>query len=131
MEHEAPRTEPGGGYERRDARIAPILIGAAALAAAGVITFLVCLWLFDAFEVGAARLDISGAEIEEARSRKLPPAPRLQVEPERDLADMREEERALLEGYGWVDEKAGIVRIPIERAMDLVVERDLAAREER
>jgi hypothetical protein len=28
-----------------------------------------------------------------------------------------------LNSYGWVDEKAGVARIPIDRAMDLLVQR--------
>jgi hypothetical protein len=34
----------------------------------------------------------------------------------------------LLEGYGWVDREAGVVRLPIERAMALVLERGLPTR---
>ncbi len=30
--------------------------------------------------------------------------------------------RAVLESYGWVDRERGIVRIPVERAMDLAAE---------
>ena len=37
---------------------------------------------------------------------------------ERGLA-LRTEQREQLTGYGWVDRDAGIVRIPIERAIDL------------
>ena len=55
-------------------------------------------------------------------SRTLPPAPRLQVTPARDLQQYRDEQRQTLETYGWVDQRAGIVRVPIERAMDLVIE---------
>lgn len=40
------------------------------------------------------------------------------------LRRTRETATKTLTTYGWVDAKAGIVRIPIERAMDLVVERD-------
>lgn len=61
---------------------------------------------------------------------RLPPAPRLQTAPIQDLAAMREESRKLLEGdtaYGWVDEKAGLVRIPIDEAMKIVAERGLPA----
>ena len=38
------------------------------------------------------------------------------------------EEEKTLYSYGWVDEKAGTVRIPIERAMDLLVQRGLPVR---
>lgn len=40
--------------------------------------------------------------------------------PSIDLADVRSRELAHLRGYGWVDRDAGIVHIPIERAMELV-----------
>ena len=30
-----------------------------------------------------------------------------------------------LNSYGWVDEKAGVAHIPIERAMDLIVQQNL------
>ena len=33
-----------------------------------------------------------------------------------------------LNSYGWVDEKAGVARIPIDRAMDLLAQRGLPAR---
>jgi hypothetical protein len=36
---------------------------------------------------------------------------------------MRAEAEATLESHGWVDEKAGIARIPIEQAMKVLVER--------
>ncbi len=39
----------------------------------------------------------------------------------RDL--LKQEER--LNSYGWVDKEAGVARIPIERAMDLIVQRGM------
>jgi hypothetical protein len=59
---------------------------------------------------------------------RLPPEPRLQVNPQEDLKKMREAEDRVLNSYGWVDEKAGIVRIPIDRAMELIVKRGLPVR---
>ena len=40
---------------------------------------------------------------------------------------MNARENQILTSYGWVDRKAGTVRIPIERAMDLIAHRGLAA----
>ncbi len=57
-----------------------------------------------------------------------PPEPHLQVSPSRDLQKLRASEDAALSSYGWVDQKAGIVRLPIDRAMDLVVQRGLPTR---
>jgi hypothetical protein len=67
----------------------------------------------------------------------LPPAPRLQLAPSEkgqekpdlsehpleELKQMREEENEKLKSYGWVDENAGIARIPISRAKELLFEK--------
>ena len=53
--------------------------------------------------------------------------PRLQIDEARDLSRLHEHEDTILDGYGWVDQKAGIARIPIERAMDIVAQRGLPA----
>jgi len=41
------------------------------------------------------------------------------------LHNLRASEQDTLESYGWVDRKAGVVRVPIERAFELVLERGL------
>jgi hypothetical protein len=51
----------------------------------------------------------------------------LQVDEVRYLGRLHEHEDSILNSYGWVDQKAGIVRIPIERAMDIVAQRGLPA----
>ena len=43
----------------------------------------------------------------------------LSMAPE-ELATLRAKQQAQLNGYGWVDEGAGVARIPVERAMELV-----------
>jgi len=43
---------------------------------------------------------------------------------------MRAREDEILTTYGWVDRNAGIVRIPIDAAMKLTLERGLPARSE-
>lgn len=60
--------------------------------------------------------------LEEARQPHEPPSPRLQSEPFGDLHELRATEDHILTTYGWVDEEAGLARIPIDRAIDLVVE---------
>ena len=70
----------------------------------------------------AASSDQPPPLLEEARERQLPPIPRLQEDPEAELAELRAREDAALASYGWVDESQGIALIPIERAMELVAE---------
>jgi hypothetical protein len=38
-----------------------------------------------------------------------------------DLKALRTHETEVLDDYGWVDRKAGIVRVPIDKAIDMVV----------
>jgi hypothetical protein len=50
------------------------------------------------------------------------PEPRLQITPSQDLEMMNEANRQELDSYGWVDRGSGLARIPIQRAMDIVVD---------
>lgn len=61
-------------------------------------------------------------------ARTLPPAPQLQVTPATDWRDYQKAQLDTINSYGWVDQKAGIVRIPIDRAMALVLEKGLPTR---
>ncbi len=48
------------------------------------------------------------------------PTPRLQIDDgNQDVADLHAREDLLLENYSWVDQSKGMVRIPIERAMEI------------
>jgi hypothetical protein len=53
------------------------------------------------------------------------PQPLLETDERNELNDFRMQEADQLNSYGWVDEKAGVARIPIERAMQLIAERGL------
>jgi cytochrome c oxidase cbb3-type subunit 3 len=55
-----------------------------------------------------------------------PPPPRTRVQA--PLEELRAAEDAVLHSYGWVDRPAGIVRIPIDRAMEVPAERGLPVR---
>lgn len=56
------------------------------------------------------------------------PEPRLEEDERLELQDLRGPEDDQLATYGWVDEKAGVVHIPIERAMELIAQRGLPVR---
>ena len=45
-----------------------------------------------------------------------------------NLKAFREHEHEVLTTYGWADKSAGVVRIPIDRAKDLLLERGLPVR---
>jgi len=53
------------------------------------------------------------------------PEPRLEDNERAELAPFRYQEEQILNSYGWVDQNAGVARIPIQKAMDLIVQRGL------
>jgi hypothetical protein len=54
------------------------------------------------------------------------PTPRLQVDDgNQDVANLHQREDLMLDHYSWVDRSQGKVRIPIERAMELIAQRGL------
>ena len=52
---------------------------------------------------------------------KEPPAPNLQTQPFKDIYKLRLGEAQKLGSYGWVDKDGGIARIPIDRAMEVML----------
>jgi len=56
------------------------------------------------------------------------PAPRLQNKTGVDMQELRKDEHQLLTQYEWIDREAGTARIPIERAMKIVLERGFPVR---
>jgi len=129
---ESPRVDsPDVRHEESDVNIRAIFGFGIGLAVAGiVISFLVWL-LFQYFEARESRKVTPEFPLAAQQENRLPPEPRLQTNPRADLADLRAEEENVLKTYGWIDKKASVVRIPIEEAMKLTVQRGLPARQER
>lgn len=101
-----------------------VLMFGAVLAAVTLVILLLMVGLFRTFERREARSDPAPPLL--AITRQPPPAPRLQVTPIQDLQAMQASADAMLQAYAWVDRNSGIVRIPIERAIDLLIERGLS-----
>jgi len=60
-----------------------------------------------------------------ARSTRLPPEPSLQSSPRGDFQSFRAAQMGQLNKYHWIDRDKGIAAIPIQRAMDLIVQRGI------
>jgi hypothetical protein len=124
-------------HEESDVNVRGILLFGAVLSVGIAV---VCLVLWGLMQYFAARetgeTDPLPAAAAEGRLR-LPrdinkvPQPRLQVDEARDLEELRRHERERLTTYGWEDRKAGTVRIPVERAMELVAGEGLPVRKQR
>jgi hypothetical protein len=46
--------------------------------------------------------------------------PQIEVHPLQDFATYQRREQEELSSYGWIDRNAGVVRIPVERAIDIL-----------
>jgi hypothetical protein len=126
-------------HESSDANVRAIYIFGVWLALLGALCALATWGGLRAMEWKADRDDVARMKanpmVPEARM-KMPnevaahefPTPQLQIN---DAAEMKEEiaeETGKLTHYQWIDQSQGIVRIPIDKAMQLVLQRGLPAR---
>jgi hypothetical protein len=119
----SPEPVSRGGHERRDADVVSLFLVAGLLVICGALVISSCLGLLHFFHtkdrarsMHTATTTQHGAEC---------PEPRLIVTPAADLEKFRAREDEELKSYTWIDRKSGIVRIPIDRAMELIVQRGL------
>jgi hypothetical protein len=115
----ADSTSPPLGHETRDFNMRVIVLFGASLVVLLAGSLALMAWLFAIFNVTPKGYGVRRASV--AATSSSPPAPRLQASPARDLQDMLQAEDAWLHSYGWVDRSAGMVRVPIDQAMEFVV----------
>lgn len=120
-----PQPKREDGYERRDASVRGLLIFGASLALLLIVVLFAMRWTFD-FLSAKEPLGPPPTPFENVRT--LPPQPRLQVGPHQDLMDFCRNELSTLNTYGWVDPQNGIVRIPVDAAIQKVLRQGLPAR---
>ncbi len=135
-----------GGYERSDIGVAGVLYFLLGLAVAGFLAYLVVDGLYHYLdkrseaEQAPTNPLVTNAP---ADTRRIPkeyngdyekflkqnfPAPQLEIDERNQLDNIRKEEERTLASYDYIDKNAGTVRIPIDRAMDLIAQRGLPVR---
>ncbi|HEV7223037.1 MAG TPA: hypothetical protein VGN42_10080 [Pirellulales bacterium] len=119
-----PEGEPRLGYEPRDVRVGWILTFAGVLAAMVILVLPLADWTFRSFARSAAKTDVPASPLAGDQS---PPRsqPLLQSRPSEDLAELRQREDEALSHYRWIDKEQGAVQIPVDRAIELLIERGL------
>lgn len=117
---------PTHDHERTDAHVRPVALFlvfmfACVLAAYGIITV-----LFEYFT--QRQVSKYGNPVEFSSPGGESGAPQLQVVPGLDLRGIRAEEAAQLDEYGWVDQRQGLVHVPIEEAIVMLLEQGVPTR---
>jgi hypothetical protein len=113
MEQTVHHSPNGAGHETSEVSVKLIVVSLAGLA---VVTFFVFLLV-----VGIFRYFYDSDKTGEARRQPvIPPEPRIEVAPYQQLQQLRVQENHILTTYAWVDKNGGTVRIPIDRAIDML-----------
>ncbi|OAN38250.1 hypothetical protein A6A03_05005 [Chloroflexus islandicus] len=113
-------------HEVSDARAQPVIWGVVMVAGTMVLAFVLAMVLLVVW-VGPVADQSNTLSNDEVTQLQLPPAPRLEQNPRVDGDRIIAEATERLESYGWVNERAGRAHIPIERAMELLLEHGLDA----
>ena len=116
-------THPAHAHEESDVVLRPVVIAGIGLLVLLVISCVAMFGLFHVLQREEARLSPPANPLAAAEGPRLPPEPRLQAHPIKDLEELRKAETELLTTYGWVDKSAGTVRIPVARAIELLAQR--------
>lgn len=135
-----------GDFERRDIGVGGVVWFLVGLAAVLVICFFLVQGVYNVLETHFAENQPAASPLSTnvpKDTRKLPapygsdyqkylrenfPAPQLETDERTELNDVRLREENVLSTYDYVDRNAGTVRIPIDRAIDLLVQRGLPVR---
>ncbi len=115
MEQTLHPTPNGAGHEHREVSVRLIVVSLAFLA---VSTFFVLLLVVGIFRYLYS--SYSTAEAVRLSQPVIPPEPRIEVAPTEQLHDLRAKEDHILSTYAWVDKQDGIVRVPIDQAIDML-----------
>jgi hypothetical protein len=106
------------GYETSDADARKIFWVAGIFIVVGAVIYVAIWWMFAFYRTEYGKRDQRQTLIEAPP--QLPPEPRLQVNPELDWDEYRQTQERLLSSYGWASREQRRVRIPIDRAMEMV-----------
>jgi hypothetical protein len=114
---------PGVAFEHTQADLRVVYMFLIMLAIGVALVFFV-LWGFYAYMEKRQGSGVRPAPYTLSKPPEVP-VPKLQPDPVSDNSRVQFTDQQWLNSYGWVDQKTGVARIPIDRAMDLLVQRGL------
>lgn len=119
---------PGARHETRDISTRVVIVFGVSLVVGAVLVHLAIWLLYVLYGNMQTRAYPRQYPMAQVGPPPLPPAPRLQTQPREELKNMRAEEDRYLNSYGWADPARGAVHLPIERAMEVLLQQGLPAR---
>lgn len=112
-------------HETRDVDVRPIIQSGIWLAAVCVVSLALMWGLYRYF-----RSENESTAAKPTIPAEVFPQPRLEERPIQELKAVVDAEVDHLASYGWVDQPKGVVRIPVDRAIELLAQRGLPARKD-
>lgn len=106
------------GHERDISHVGPMVTAMLATLLIVIVFIFLIWWVFQAWQTPSEPSPFSEQPISES-------VPRLQANPPADLAALKDRDRERLQSVGWVDREAGVIHMPVDHAMALLVERGL------
>lgn len=128
---------PEVSFEPEDLQAGPIITALTGLGLACIAIYFVVLWMYnflDRYQAAHQPAQSPLVSAEKDTRHITPqqieafPQPRLETDERGQLDGVRIKEEETLNSYGWVDKGAGVVHIPIDRAMQMLVEKGLPTR---
>jgi hypothetical protein len=146
-------TNPDVAHEESDVAVRPLLWFVGGLTFFTLIVCLAMLLMFKYFQGREESQELAASPLARQGEERLPPEPRLQLapgwqvtsddgrrqnlsysadnaghvpQPWSEYIAVSDEWKREAEGYGWADQQAGTVRVPIEQAMRVYLERQRA-----
>jgi hypothetical protein len=119
--------DASAGWEKRDVHIKGLFIFAFWMAVVLLVTLVGMNFAFKAFKKASPMGPTMSPMVKEG-ARMIPPSPLLQVHPHQELQDYCDAQQKEVTTYGWVDQPSGVVRIPVDRAEELILAKGLPAR---
>jgi hypothetical protein len=123
--HLPPSAVNAPGHEPDDVNAWAVGKFAIALIIIVALSMVLLIGLFKYFQTS----DQANPVVETKDPNQFFPEPRLERTPVPDLRSIRAEEDKVLSGYGWVDPQRGLVRIPIDVAIDALAKKGLPYRQ--
>ncbi len=112
-------------YERSDVDTETVIHAGIGIAIVSIAAAVAVLMLFNFLIERARKADPPNPPLARHEQGRQAPEPRLQEMPFKDIQTLRADEKAVLEGYAWVDQQAGVAQIPVSEAIKIVARKGL------